>query len=83
MLMEKTGYAEFSIVDENSGQKFIVDNSEFLTPFQEKEMASQTSLGWNNIEDWLKNIEALRNALRSSEELDCSANSNCSPRCKG
>ena len=41
MLMEKSGYAQFKIVNGESGRWFYVDNSDFLTPFQEKQMAFQ------------------------------------------
>ncbi len=41
MLMEKAGYANFKIVNPETGQKFYVDNSDFLTPFQEKQMSYQ------------------------------------------
>lgn len=41
MLMEKTGYANFKIVDPETGQQFYIDNSRFLTPFQEKQMSTQ------------------------------------------
>jgi hypothetical protein len=41
MLMEKAGYAQFKIVDAGTGNWFYVDNSEFLTPFQEKQMSFQ------------------------------------------
>jgi hypothetical protein len=41
MLMEKSGYAQFKIVDNNSGKWFYVDNTDFLTPFQEKQMSFQ------------------------------------------
>lgn len=41
MLMEKSGYAQFKIVDKESGKWFYVDNSDFLTPFQEKQMSFQ------------------------------------------
>ena len=41
MLIEKAGYANFKIVDKVSGNRFYVDNSDFLTPFQEKQMATQ------------------------------------------
>ena len=41
MLMEKAGYANFKIVDPTRGQQFYVDNSDFLTSFQEKQMATQ------------------------------------------
>ncbi len=41
MLMEKAGYAIFKVVDQETGKRFYVDNSDFLTPFQEKQMATQ------------------------------------------
>ena len=41
MLMEKTGYANFKIVDGQTGNRFYVQNDDFLTPRQEKEMATQ------------------------------------------
>lgn len=41
MLMEKMGYAQFKIKDLETGEQFLVDNSDFLTPFQEKEMSFQ------------------------------------------
>lgn len=41
MLMEKAGYASFKIVDKVSCKRFYVDNSDFLTPLQEKQMATQ------------------------------------------
>lgn len=41
MLMEKAGYANFKIVHGNDGQFFYVDNAQFLTAFQEKQMATQ------------------------------------------
>ena len=41
MLMEKAGYAQFKVVDQVSGKNFYVDNSDFLTPFQEKQMSTQ------------------------------------------
>lgn len=40
MLMEKMGSAQFKIVDED-GKSFYVQNSDFLTPFQEKQMSYQ------------------------------------------
>lgn len=43
MLMEKTGYAEFTVVD-NTGRRVTVNNSDFLTPLQEKMMASQPDM---------------------------------------
>lgn len=41
MLMEKTGYANFKVVNPENNQRFYVDNSEFLTTFQEKQMSTQ------------------------------------------
>jgi hypothetical protein len=41
MLMEKAGYAQFRIVDRESGKSFYVNNGNFLTPFQEKQMSFQ------------------------------------------
>lgn len=41
MLMEKSGYAQFKIVNGATGKWFYVDNSDFLTTFQEKQMAFQ------------------------------------------
>lgn len=41
MLMEKAGYAQFKIKDTKTNQVFIVENLEFLTPTQEKQMAFQ------------------------------------------
>ena len=41
MLMEKAGFAQFKVVNAETGNRFLVDNSDFLTPFQEKQMAFQ------------------------------------------
>lgn len=41
MLMEKSGYAQFKIVDKQTKRWFYVNNSDFLTPFQEKQMSFQ------------------------------------------
>ena len=41
MLMEKAGYAQFRVVDRESGKSFYVNNGNFLTPFQEKQMSFQ------------------------------------------
>lgn len=41
MLMEKAGLAQFKVVDPVSGKQFYVDNKDFLTPFQEKQMSFQ------------------------------------------
>jgi hypothetical protein len=39
--MEKAGYAQFKIVDEKTKKWFYVDNSDFLSSFQEKQMSFQ------------------------------------------
>lgn len=44
MLMEKTGYANFKIVDSLSGKSFYVQNQDFLTPTQEKQMSTQPDM---------------------------------------
>ncbi len=41
MLMEKAGYAGFKVKNKSTNQEFLVDNTDFLTPFQEKQMATQ------------------------------------------
>ncbi len=41
MLIEKAGYTMFKIVDSKTGKFFYVQNSDFLTPMQEKQMSTQ------------------------------------------
>jgi len=41
MVMEKQGYTTFRIVDKNNGENWTVKNEDFLTTFQEKQMAFQ------------------------------------------
>ena len=41
MLMEKAGYAQFKVTDEKTKQTIFVENSDFLTRFQEKQMSFQ------------------------------------------
>ncbi len=41
MLMEKKGYSVFKIVDQKKGTFFYVNNEDFLTSFQEKQMSFQ------------------------------------------
>ena len=43
MLVEKAGYAQF-IVKDAKGKQVVVDNREFLTPLQEKMMATQPDM---------------------------------------
>ena len=44
MLIEKTGYAIFYVVDSVSDKKIEVNNREFLTPLQEKMMSTQSDM---------------------------------------
>ena len=72
--MEKAGFAQFKVVDAETGKRFLVDNSDFLTPFQEKQMAFQPDFileyahflaehfrkdGHENIEIYVENYVAL------------------------
>ncbi|CAM1355430.1 MULTISPECIES: HTTM domain-containing protein [Tenacibaculum] len=65
MLMEKAGYANFKIVDGETGKFFYVNNTDFLTSFQEKQMSFQPDfileyahyLGDHFKKDGHKNIE--------------------------
>jgi len=41
MLMEKRGYANFKVVNPKEETYFYVDNSDFLSSFQEKQMSTQ------------------------------------------
>ena len=43
MLMEKAGYAQFTVKD-TDGKQIVVDNREFLTPLQEKMMSTQPDM---------------------------------------
>jgi len=43
MLMEKAGYAQFTVIDE-TGKRAVINNEEFLTPLQEKMMAAQPDM---------------------------------------
>ncbi len=44
MLVEKTGLANFKIVDSDNGSFFYVNNDNFLTSFQEKQMSFQPDM---------------------------------------
>ncbi|MGO2358260.1 HTTM domain-containing protein [Mesonia sp.] len=74
MLMEKAGYAQFKVVNSQTGKRFYVDNSDFLTAFQEKQMSFQpdfiveyahflgdhfTQQGHQNIEVYVESYVAL------------------------
>lgn len=41
MLMEKAGYAQFIVTDSTTGKSLYVNNADFLTRFQEKQMSFQ------------------------------------------
>lgn len=88
MLMEKAGYAQFKVVDGETGRRFYVDNSDFLTPFQEKQMAFQPDFileyahflaehfrkdGHQNIEVYVENYVAL-NGRKSRQYIDPEVN---------
>lgn len=81
MLMEKTGYANFKIVDDKTKKRFYVQNQDFLTPLQEKEMSTQPdfileygqylgrhfeSQGHQNVTVYVENYASL-NGRRSQE----------------
>ena len=44
MLIEKAGYTTFKIVDNSSGNSELVDNSLYVTKFQEKQMSFQPDM---------------------------------------
>lgn len=46
MLMEKTGMANFKIVNHETGKRFYVQNEDFLTPLQQKQMSTQADMIW-------------------------------------
>lgn len=84
MLMEKAGYASFKVVDAKTGKLFYVNNADFLTAFQEKQMATQPdfmleyahylknhfeSQGHQNLQIFVESYVAL-NGRRSKLYLD-------------
>ncbi|AXT60618.1 HTTM domain-containing protein [Aquimarina sp. AD10] len=84
MLMEKAGYANFKIVDSKTGKRFYVDNNDFLTAFQEKQMATQPDFilqyahylkkhfenrGHQNVQVFVESYVALNGRL-SSQYID-------------
>jgi hypothetical protein len=88
MLIEKSGYTTFKIVDGKTKKYFYVENSDFLTPFQEKQMSSQpdfileyahylgdhfASQGHQNIEVYAESFVALNGRL-SAQFIDSSVN---------
>ncbi len=44
MLIEKVGYAEFTVKDPENNRKLIINNADYLTPQQEKMMATQPDM---------------------------------------
>ncbi|MEW7291234.1 HTTM domain-containing protein [Aquimarina sp. 2304DJ70-9] len=84
MLMEKAGYANFKIVDAKTGKRFYVDNDDFLTAFQQKQMATQPDFileyahylkkhfeneGHQNVQVFVESYVALNGRL-SSQYID-------------
>lgn len=84
MLMEKAGIATFTVVDGKTGKRFVVDNTDFLTSFQEKQMSTQPdfiveyahylcehfrSHGHQNIEIYVDSFVAL-NGRSSKQYID-------------
>lgn len=76
--MEKAGYAQFKVVDSQTKKSFMVNNADFLTPFQEKQMAIQADFmieyahhlhnhykaqGINNPEIYVESYAALNGRL--------------------
>ena len=76
--MEKKGYSVFKIVDQKKGTFFYVNNEDFLTPFQEKQMSFQpdfileyahhlgdsyTALGHQNVQVFVDSYVALNGRL--------------------
>jgi len=88
MLIEKSGLAEFKIVDGKTGKSFMVNNSDFLSPLQEKQMSTQPdfilefahylasyfeSQGHRNLEVYVNSYVAL-NGRRSQPYIDPNVN---------
>lgn len=88
MLTEKAGYAQFKILNSETGKRFYVDNSDFLTPFQEKQMSFQPDFilqyahfladhfrkdGHTNIEVYVDNYVAL-NGRKSAPYINPEVN---------
>jgi hypothetical protein len=88
MLMEKRGISTFKIVDGKTGNFFYVNNGDFLTERQEKQMSFQpdfileyahylgdhfTSQGHENVEVYVESYVAL-NGRMSQKFIDESVN---------
>ena len=84
MLMEKMGISTFKIVDGETGDYFYVDNKDFLTSFQEKQMSFQpdfileyahflgdhfTAQGHRNVQVFVESYVALNGRL-STQYID-------------
>ena len=84
MLIEKVGYTSFKVVDKKSGESFMVDNTDFLSSFQIKQMSFQpdfileyahfledhfTKQGHSNIAIYVDSYVAL-NGRRSTRFID-------------
>ena len=82
MLVEKRGHTDFRIISSDGNQEFYVNNEDFLTPFQEKQMSFQpdfivefaqflgdyyTEKGMNNVEVYVDAFATLNG--RKSERL--------------
>jgi hypothetical protein len=78
MLIEKMGISTFKIVNGETGEFFLVDNKDFLTSFQEKQMSFQpdfileyahylgdhfTSQGHENVQVFVESYVALNGRL--------------------
>lgn len=81
MLMEKSGYAQFKIQDGITGKRFYVNNADFLTPLQEKQMSFQpdfilqyahylrdhfTAQGHQNVKVYVESYVALNGRLSTT-----------------
>ncbi len=88
MLMEKAGYANFKIIDGDTKNQFYVDNTDFLSAFQEKQMATQPDFileyahflrdhfqqqGYNHVEVYVESYVAM-NGRRSQPYIDPKVN---------
>lgn len=88
MLIEKTGYAQFKIVNGQTGKRFYVQNEDFLTAFQQKQMATQpdfiieyahylgqhfASQGHENVEVYVESYVAL-NGRKHQQFIDPDVN---------
>lgn len=88
MLMEKAGYANFKVLDSESGKRFYIDNLDFLNVQQEKMMSTQPDMilqyahflgdhfrsqGHQNLEIYVESFVAL-NGDRSKPYIDPNRN---------